>query len=165
MKFKYFLFILLFLSSLNHFAQDRITSEDLSSLAGDWTGTLTYIDYSSGNPFTMPADLSVQLGTNNNQLTLFNIYPNEPKANNKDKIKISANGEKLNGKNVMSVQRNANGTIEIITEFEGKDNRKKALIRSIYIVGNEQFIIRKEVKFQDSDEWLKRNEFKYKRKQ
>ena len=157
------LIVFTFLFSFESFAQNTVTTDDLLTLLGDWTGTLTYIDYSSNKPYTMPANLIVKQGKNENQLILFNIYPKEPKANNKDKIKISKNGKLLNNYAVKSKQRLSNGQIQITTEYSGKDNNKKALIRSLYILGENQFVIRKEVKYENSDQWLKRNEFNYKR--
>ena len=38
----------------------RCSSNDLKQLTGFWKGTLTYLDYSSGKPYTMPANLEVQ---------------------------------------------------------------------------------------------------------
>ncbi|RZV57201.1 MAG: hypothetical protein EX254_10430 [Flavobacteriaceae bacterium] len=141
-----------------------ITPEDLKTILGDWTGSLTYIDYGSGKPYTMPADLIVEKGKSENQLILSNIYPNEPKANGKSKISISKDGMKLNKKDLKSKQVLPDGQIKIITEYSGKDNRKNALIRNIYILGEKEFIIRKEVQFEDSTEWLKRNEYSYTRR-
>lgn len=162
-------FALLF--SFNNYAQQAITessermlnSEDFEILLGDWIGSLTYIDYSSKKPYTMPANLTVKQGKNKNQLILFFIYPNEPKANNKDKIMVSKNGQKLNEKVVKSKQVLSKGQVEIITEYNGKDNNKKVIIRNVYILGSKQFVIRKEVKFESSDDWLKRNDYDFER--
>ncbi len=155
------LIVFTFIFSFENYTQNIVTIDDLKTLLGDWTGTLTYIDYSSNKPYTMPSNLSIKQGKNKNHLILFNIYPNEPKANNKDKIKVSKNGELLNNHKVKSKQKLSNGQIQITTEYSGKDNNKKALIRNLYILGENQFIIRKEVKYENSDEWLKRNEFSY----
>lgn len=154
-------FALLF-SIFGH-AQDKITSGELAILLGEWTGTLTYMDYSSQKPFTMPATLKVKKGKNQNQFLLLTSYPNEPNANSKDRIWISKNGLQLNNRNVTSKQRLSNGQIQIITEYSGKDDKKKALIKNSYILGENQFVIRKEVKFESSKAWILRNEYKYKR--
>ena len=144
-------------------SSEKITPQDLQILIGEWTGSLTYIDYSSNQPYTMPANLNVKQGKNENQLLLFNIYPNEPKANSKDKLILSKDGLALNKKNVRSKERLTNGSLQITTEYMGNDNKKKALIRNIYLLGENQFIMRKEVQFINTSEWLKRNEFNYKR--
>ena len=111
----------------------------------------------------MPANLTVKQGRNEYELLLLNIYPNEPKANSSEKIKISEDGKQLNKKLIKSKQRLPKGQIQIITEYKGKDNKKKALIRNIYILAGKQFVIRKEVQFENSDKWIMRNEYYYSR--
>ena len=155
------IFALLF--SIKNYSQNIVTKDDLQILLGKWTGTLKYIDYGSNKPYTMPANLIVEQGKNENQILLFNNYPNEPKANSKDKIKISKNGELLDNKKVKSKEKLADNQIQIITEYSGKDNKKKALIRNIYIIGEKKFVIRKEVKFNNSEEWIVRNKYSYNR--
>ena len=144
-------------------SEAKIVPTDLKTVLGDWKGTLTYLDYSSGKPYAMPANLTVEEGRNEEELGLGYIDPNEPKANNSEKIKISEDGSQLNKKRIQSKQRLANGKIQIITEYEGKDNKKKALIRNIYILAAKEFVIRKEVQFETSDKWILRNEYKYSR--
>jgi hypothetical protein len=146
-----------------NFSQNIITTDNLKTLLGEWVGTITYTDYSTNKPFTMPANLIVKPGKNNHQLILNISYPNEPNANSEDKIKISKDGTQLNKIDIKSKQNLPNGQIQITTQYSGKDNRKKALIKNIYIIGNSEFIIRKEVKFENSDAWLMRNEYKYSR--
>lgn len=165
------LVVFTFLFSFENYAQkttkesfeETVTPDDLKILLGDWTGTLTYIDYSSNKPFTMPANLRVEQGKNENQLLLFINYPNEPHANSKDKIMISKDGSQLNKIDIKSKERLESGQVRITTEYRAKDNNKEALIRNVYILRKEQFIIRKEVRFEDLNEWLKRNEYNYKR--
>ena len=149
--------------SMTDLSEKTISTKDLEIILGEWTGSLTYIDYSSNKPYSMPANLIVKKGKNEYQLLLQNIYPNEPKANSTDKIIVSKNGKQLNKKDLRSKQRLANGQIQIITEYAGKDNKKKALIRNIYILGEKQFVMRKEVQFENSGEWIKRNQFSYNR--
>ena len=146
-------------------AEDRIiTPEELGILFGEWTGSLTYLDYSSNTPYTMRADLRVEKGKNENQLVLFTTYPDEAGANSKGKIGISKNGSRLNKKDIQSKKRLESGQIQITTVYSGKDNRKKAMIRNIYILGTNEFIIRKDVQFENSTEWMIRNEYSYLKK-
>lgn len=152
---------LLFITHIH--AQNSVSPDDLRILIGDWTGSLTYVDYSSGQPFTMPANVKVEQGKNENQFILFYAYPNEPKANNKEKVTISNKGSKINGNDLISSKSLNTDETQFTTESPGKDNNKKALIRNIYVVGEERFLIRKEVRFEGSEEWLKRNEFSFKR--
>lgn len=151
------------LFSFTMYGQNTILSEDLNMLLGEWTGSLTYMDYSSNKPYTMPANVRVEQGKNEKQLLLFITYPNEPNANSRNKITVSKNGLQLNKKEVTSKQIMPNQQVKITTEYEGKDNNQKALIKNIYLLGKNEFLIRKEVKFESSEDWLIRNEYKYTR--
>ena len=144
-------------------ASEMITPEDLKIILGKWTGSLTYVDYRKNKPFTMPSNVDVKQGKNEKQLLLLITYPKEPNANSKDKIKISENGQQLNKKEVNSRQILSNGQIQITTEYLGKDNNKPALIRNIYIFGEKQFVIRKEVNFENTNNWMMRNEYSFER--
>ncbi len=143
--------------------EDSITPNDLEVVKGEWTGTLTYLDYTSNQPFTMPADLLVEEGKNQFQLILNYRYPKEPHANSKGKFQITEDGTRINKNEVISIERREKDGLIVQTEYSGKDDNKKATIRNVYIIGEEQFVIRKEVKFKDSSEWLKRNEYRFER--
>lgn len=164
------LIVFIILPSFVNYAQtssadtsERISPEDLNIILGKWTGSLTYIDYRTNNPFTMPSNVDVKQGKNENQLLLLFAYPKEPNANSKDKIKISDDGQQLNKKEVKSRQKLSDGTTQITTEYLGKDNNKPALIRNIYILGDKLFVIRKEVNFENANDWMLRNEYSFKR--
>lgn len=162
-KISKILIILTFLLPNYNYSQNSVSTDDLKTLLGEWVGSLTYTDYSTNKPFTMPANLIVTQGKNSYQLILNITYPKEPNANSKDKIKISKDGTQLNKLDIKSRQVFPNGQIKIITQYSGKDNGKKALIKNVYIIGTSNFIIRKEVKFENSDDWLLRNEYNYSR--
>ena len=149
--------------SFSSFAQ-TITQEDFKTIQGEWTGTLTYLNYSDNKPFSMPADLVVEKGNNEFQLILQNIYPNEPKANGSGKIKISKDRKTIDKAPIVSRELLPGGSIKIITESSGKDDNKKAQIRKCYTFGQNELIIVKEVLFEDSEKWIKRNEYNYTRK-
>ena len=161
---KFILTNLFLLFSFSIYSQSKITTEDLKTIIGSWEGTITYLDYQTNKPFTMPANLIVEKGKNENSLVLKNLYPNEPKANNSDKIKVTKNGTFLNKHSVTKREELDNGQIQIQTEHKGKDDNKTALIRYVYLVGQNLFLIRKEVQFNQGGGWITRSEFSYKRK-
>ncbi len=160
---KIFLAIVFFFS-LTYQAEESVAADELKILVGSWEGTLTYMDYSSNKPYSMPANVTIEEGKNENQLVLHNQYPTEPQATSKGKINISKNGRAINGRDLISKKGLENGDLELITESMGKDNNEKALIRIVYVIGKDQFIMRKEVKFETSENWMQRNEFNYTRK-
>lgn len=144
-------------------AQNTVTPNDLNLLLGEWTGTLTYTDYRSNKPYSMPANLLVKQKSNPYMLMLNINYPNEPKANSNDKIKISKDGTHINKTKVTTRKNLPGGLIEIRTEYSGKDNNQNASIKNIYLIGQNKFVIRKEVKFENTDEWFMRNQYSYTR--
>jgi len=152
-----------FIFSQSNSSIHKIEPKDLNILMGKWTGSLTYLDYSSGNVYPMPCDIFVKGKRNNRKIIIHYIFPSEPKANNKEHIKISKDGRLINKRRIESKFINAQGLTEIYTENLGKDGNdgKKAMIRTIYKIGDTEFIMRKEVKFEGTNEWIMRNEFKF----
>ena len=160
---KYLILNIILLFSIGSYGQPQITPEDLKSILGTWEGSITYLDYQTNKPFIMAANLIVEKGRNENILVLNNIYPNEPKANNSEKIKVSKNGTMLNKHIVTQREELENGHIQIQTDYRGKDDNKKAQIRYTYIISKKTFLIRKEVQFSQGAKWIKRSEFSYNR--
>ncbi len=146
-------------------AQTRnVSTKDFISGEGYWKGTLTYLDYSSGKPFSMPAD--VVLRTTTKGMVIFSYsYPNEPKANGNDTMYISADGSMIDGAKVVDRSVMEDGAIKIVTDKEGADGNegKKAVIRHYYIIGKSIFQSRKEVRFEGTEKWIKRNEYLFAR--
>jgi hypothetical protein len=156
----------LLLNVISVSAQDRLNSTDLLPLVGEWEGSLTYLDYTSGKPYSMKANQRVEQPGGKNLFLFFSIYPNEPAANGVDSVIIADDGLSLNEERVVSVHKHAGNETEIITEFEsvdGNDN-KPAIIRHFYKFSMSSFSLKKEVKFKDSDLWLLRHEYKFVKK-
>ncbi len=143
--------------------ETKIEKEEISQFIGNWKGQLTYLDYSSGTPYSMPCELSISRKGQANKLSLAYAFPNEPKANNTEKIKISKDGKYIDKNKITQKSKTAEDQIKFISESRGKDgnDNKPATIRYIYVIGDNDLVIRKEVKFDDSNEWIMRNEFSF----
>jgi hypothetical protein len=139
---------------------------DFELASGSWTGSLTYLDYSTGKPFTMPADLEMKRISGSNAFLVSNIYPNEKSANGKDTLRITDDGVFINKAKVSTRRVWPDGTIDIVTEETGKDGNdgKMALFRHTYTIGKTTFSKRKEVQFEGTTTWILRHEYSYKRK-
>lgn len=139
---------------------------DFQNLSGSWTGSLTYLDYSSGKPYTMPADVEIKRIGTTNQFALSNLYPNEPNANSTNTVTISTDGKYINKELVKSRRTLPSGGVEIITEEAGTDGneRKPATVRHIYLLGKTIFKKRKDVQFVGETNWLNRHEYAYTKK-
>ncbi len=151
------------LSSYNSSAQTTISSSDFKSLIGSWSGTLTYLNYSDGTPFSMPVELKIVQIEETNKFTFYFSFPDEPQANSEETFSISDSGNMLNGEPVISKRLLEDGNLEIVTESTGNDDELPATIRQTYIIGADDFITKKDVLFEDMEEWLHRNEFNFKK--
>lgn len=146
------------------FKADKINMsvKDFKPVLGKWKGTLTYLDYKSGKPYTMPANVIIFGNvTNTNQLIVGYIYPNEPKANSNDTLTIERT--MINKARVVSKKTLPNKTVEIITEIQGVDgnNNNSAILKHTYIVGKNVFSVRKEVQFDGDTTWIQRNIYSF----
>jgi hypothetical protein len=86
-------------------------------------------------------------------------YPKEPQANLKDTTYIV---NKLFGKDkIVEFTKAADGGFTLVTEIAGEDgnDNKKAVLRHTYILKSNTFSIIKDVKFEGTDKWIKRNEY------
>ena len=144
----------------------RIIQKDFEKLSGTWQGSLTYLDYSSGKPYTMPADIKIKRVEQTNKFIFSNIYPNEVNANSIDTISISSDGKFIDKELVKSRRTLLNGDIEIITEVLGKDgnDNKPATIRHTYTFGTTTYKNIKDVQFTGQKNWINRHEYSYKKK-
>jgi hypothetical protein len=162
------LLIVLILLPVFGFTQSisSVTEKDFKPAFGKWKGSLTYLDYSSGKPYTMPANINVTKNKENKQqLILAFEYPNEPKANGNDTLVISDDGLQIDGAVIVSKIKNSDGSIVIITDKEGVDgnDNRSATLRHIYTISKKVFSNRKEVRFKGEEKFILRNEYKMSR--
>lgn len=143
---------------------DQIQS-DFENATGSWQGSLTYLDYTSGKPFSMAANLEITRISKTNQYIFSNNYPSESNANSKDTVTISGDGKFLGQEKVISRTVLPNGNVEIVTEEQGKDGNdfKPASFRRTYTIGKTVYINSKEVQFEGTKDWIKRHEYSYTR--
>lgn len=146
--------------------ENKISLRDFKNLKGYWSGTLTYLDYSSGEPYTMPADVEIKRMGKTNKFIFSNIYPNEPEANSFDTMMISQDGSYIDNQLVISKHKLPMGVTEIVTEELGVDGSedKTARFKYTYTISKLSFTKRKDVQFTGTEEWIKRHEYSYKKK-
>ena len=133
--------------------------KDLSASVGSWEGKLTYLDYSSGKPYTMSANIKISLTEDKTGYVMTYEYPNEPQANSMDTIYVT--GQFFGKEKIVGFQRAANGGFTFVTEQEGEDGNdsKKATLRHTYQLKSTTYSITKEVKFEGTELWINRNEY------
>lgn len=158
-------FIAIFIS-ITAFSQTvkSVPVKDFEPAFGEWSGSLTYIDYRSNKPYTMPTNCNIK--ANGSQQLIIQIkYPNEPQANGYDTMTISTNGQYIGTANVVAKKQLPDGTLQIITEEKGMDgnDNKPAILKHIFTIGKSVYSNVKEVKFDGTSVWLKRNAYSFKR--
>jgi len=155
----------IFSASFSAQAKSNNLLNDLQKVSGSWKGSLTYLDYSSGKPYSMPAEVKIKRIDKTNNFIFSNIYPNETSANSTDTLVVSTDGKYIDRELVKSRLKLPNGDIEIVTETIGKDgnDNKPATIKHTYIFGDKILKKRKDVQFTGDDKWINRHEYSYTR--
>jgi hypothetical protein len=143
----------------------RVSAEDLRGLTGArWTGTLTYLDYRSNKRVSIPSNLTVTQTDGDETAWVFEYeYPDEPKANGKQTLKLGDGGSLFDGGTVVERTSLEGGRFRLVTEKRGKDNDKEALFRFTYTLDRSTFTIKKEVKPEGAAEFFERNTYSWQR--
>jgi hypothetical protein len=144
----------------------KLVIKDFKKLEGSWDGSLTYLDYSTGKPFTMEANVEIKRLHKTNNFIFTNIYPKEASANSSDTIAISTDGKYIDDELIKSRTKLDKGIVIIISEQIGNDgnDNKPALFKHTYTFQKKKFSIKKEVQFVGTMDWVKRHEYTYIRK-
>ena len=90
-------------------------------------------------------------------------YPDEPKANGKQVVRLEEGGTLFDGEKVVERSSLDGGALRIVTEKRGRDNDRDALFRYTYTLGESSFSIRKEVRPEGAAEFFERNTYSWRR--
>ena len=147
------------------YSDSTVHLKDFNNLIGCWQGNLTYLDYTSGKPFSMPANITVTNFKKTGHIVYSTSYPKEPNANSVDTLFISENGKRLNNEPVISKTNFNKDSLQVITEENAVDgnDHKPALIRHTYTLSRNSYSVKKEVLFMGEKQWILRNEYTFKR--
>ncbi len=128
-----------------------------------WAGALTYRDYGTGEPVTIPADLAVSAAAGKPDAWSFAYsYPDEPHANSVTTIALSADGGQLGDGDVVACDADGDGVRLVVARRETGDDRP-ALIRSTYLIQPGQFTLTKDVQFEGDAAFIERNQYRWSR--
>jgi len=162
---KVFVLSLLIVSHLVFTTESKIRRDDLQVLTGtQWSGTLTYLDYRSNKKVSIPANLTVRPNGEDKWSWVFEYkYPDEPNASSEEIVRLSKDGKSLNGEVVLERTSLADGAVRFVTEKKGQDNNRSASFRFIYELSAKTFSIKKEVRYEDENQFFERNEYRWNR--
>ncbi|MEO8573272.1 MAG: hypothetical protein ABI481_04825 [Pyrinomonadaceae bacterium] len=135
--------------------------KDLKLLEGKkWTGTLTYLDYTSNKRTSIRSNLTVARKTNKPATWAFSYeYPDEAKANKLSEAVLSDDGKTFFGERVIAKTHPNRKALMLVTTQPGSDNNKKAVFRYTYLVDAKNLSLKKEVQVEGSSVWFLRNEY------
>jgi hypothetical protein len=151
---------MLFISALS-FAQSSVSISDFEILNNtNWKGTLSYLDYRSGNQLEIEATMQIKIDGNKIKSNVQYTY--EPHKNNKASVQIEKNGTYYGNEKIVS-NSIKNNTRIIVTTYAGKDNGRKADFYKTHTFNKTTYSISKKVVFKDDYESLIRNTYKFKR--
>ncbi|MCY7362009.1 MAG: hypothetical protein LH629_08090 [Ignavibacteria bacterium] len=166
MKISKALFLLSVMITGFVFDNPFINSEELKILTGEkWKGTLTYLDYGKNKFVNIPSDITIVQSAEDSNIYFFEYeYPDEPHANGIDTVVINDEGHKLNDELIIDKKNNdSNNYITLVTQKNGFDNDKKAVLKHTYVISEKKFVIAKFVKYDNENDFFKRNEYSYER--
>lgn len=138
-----------------------ISAEDLAMLEGDWTGALTYRDYTEPyEDVSIPAALTV---TPRDEGILLQLsYSDEPSAYDASMLSVSENGRRLNSEDVVS-RTDFEGETLLITESACEDDGRPARCEMRYTLSPQVFEMTKMVTLDSGGEPFRRNTYAFER--
>lgn len=141
-----------------------ISIDDIKHIAGSWSGTLSYLDYSSNKEVTIQSALIVKI--NNDKEYALNIsFPKEPGYGGEDIYSVKEKGTMINDMKIIERMNQPDGTLKVVMESKGTDGNenKMATFHHIMLIGKKSFNIIKMVKFDGEEKFIQRNQFAFNR--
>ncbi|NNE04522.1 MAG: hypothetical protein HKN15_02200 [Xanthomonadales bacterium] len=144
-------------------AQVEVSMEDFQALEGDgWEGSLNYLNYGSDKRSTIPVKMAIEI-SGKRSLQIAIRYPGEEEYNNSEKIKISRNGKRVDGYDLVARELQPDGVLLLTTLGSGRDDDRKADIQMVYFISANEFRIEKNVRFDQDDGFFNRNVYQFSR--
>ena len=158
----------LLLSSVS--AQVKVKNKELKNLTGNWDGELEYLDYQNDKSKTRLKlrSLNTVAGGKVSQEILY-IEPNGKKIKIGGSFALSSDGlliveEKMKWTITKNLFDKRAKTRTIVYETKWKDNNRNADLRETMIIGENEFSVTKEVRYENTTDFFVRNTHRYTRK-
>lgn len=143
--------------------------DHFSQLEGEWSGTLTYTDFSDDlSTSTLICSMNAEWEKNKGIISIGFEEPNGKVYYDKAKIKIYDDDKSVKFDGVLySIDEFTNDTSmdnwKLILTTIGKDNRRSALIKQSIVLEGERLSLIKEIKYDGTDEFFTRNIYNFKK--
>jgi hypothetical protein len=143
-----------------------VQPSDLAAMAGEWRGSLTYLDYTSGKSTSIPVKAVGKVtGDGGRSVTLHVAYPDEPGHDGDQDYTISADGRAVGGLPVVERAAAPDGAVRVVLEEKGTDGneRKPATFRHVLLASPTSLTITKLVKPEGAVDFFERNSYRLQR--
>ena len=143
--------------------ENKTTISDFHSLSGKWKGQLTYLDYNSNKPVSIPANTLFEM-VSDSSFDQFIYYTDEPHKNADSRYIIRENGTVLNEMKLVE-RKEEKGKLLLVFEYrgpDGNDNRMATMQRVMELTGIE-LTITKMVKFDGEENYIQRHQYRFTR--
>lgn len=158
----------LLLSSVS--GQIIVKNKELKNLAGNWEGELEYLDYQNDKSRTrlkLRSFNTVKDGKVSQAIVY--IEPNGKEVKSSGAFALSPNGREIVEEKIKwTITKNSFDkkakTRAIVYETNWKDNDRTADLRETMIIGENEFSVTKEVRYENTADFFVRNTHRYKRK-
>lgn len=161
---KLIVFIAGLVCSMHALGQSKISIADFEIVKGKWNGTLTYLDYSSNKPVSIPANTLIEI-VDDSTFDQYVYYTAEPDKNKKSRSVLNKRGDMLSEKKLLTKAILADGSIRIVLESNGPDgnDHRPATFQHVMILSPTVFKVTKLVKFNGESVFFQRHEYAYSR--
>lgn len=140
-----------------------VAIEDFARLSGgEWTGELSYLDYSSGTPQSIPVKMQFAPASGTD-IDYKLIYPKESQYNAEEVLSVSPGGDRVNDKILTSRILNPDGRLMLVTEHDAEDNGRAAKVRLTHMISDDLFVLSKDVRFDTDGSFVRRNAYTLRR--
>ncbi|NNE05695.1 MAG: hypothetical protein HKN15_08245 [Xanthomonadales bacterium] len=141
--------------------QVTVSMQDFRILEGEnWEGSLSYLNYGSDQRYSIPVMMAIEI-LNDRSLRFSIRYPGEEQYNDSEKIRISRNGKRVDGFDLVAREDRADGALILTSQGSGRDDDRKADIQTVYTISANAFQIEKNIRFGQDDEFFNRNTYQF----
>ena len=145
----------------------QIGNEQLTSINGSWSGSLTYTDYGDdSSQVQLLTKMTARWKSGKGVLKFYYTEPNGKVIKGSQKLRLGETASEFYIGDLWSVtgfitKDSNNWTLTL--EKEGRDNNRDASMRQIVELSDTRFRITKQVRYEGTKEFFQRNEYSFTR--
>jgi len=135
-----------------------VSAADFTSLIGEWSGTLNYLNFGSSDRSTIPIEATV-ISVGREGMDYAIRFPGEEQHNGNRLLSLGEDGQSIDGAALISRKLSEEGVLELVTQHIGQDNNKDVMVRMTYAISQNEFSIAKSVQPSPDEPYFNRNRY------